>query len=479
MLYFPASTGWQLANVTIGAMKFSVTLLVSCLSLSLTRPATAQNTQLDPTFQPPQILAGAGSGTVYDVVQQADGKYVIGGAFNTINGVRARNLARLNADGSLDVAFTAACQANGAVYSLALQPNGQVLAAGAFDSLAGASRRSVGRLLPAGTLDAGFNAGLTSSYASEQVGLLPGGDVLMLVPQSGSATTLDGLRRLNGQTGLPDPTFQQAVSALCFAVQSDGKIVTGGGNASYVLMHLLARLLPTGSLDPGFTPLTTYFTSTTAQLEVDANDNIYRLGTWNSNVGRGLSGPGIGQNDWGTLQAQVFRRQPNGRFLVAGSPATLGSPLTTRLLPTGQQDASYQATNGPRSVLAGDRVLRFLVQPNGALMLAGSFTQAGTTPVHGLVRMLDASVLAKATAQNEIGTVVWPVPSTTEVYVALAAQAQQVQLLDAVGRVVLSQPAAAGGKSLTLNIAALPMGVYALRVQYAQGGTVVRRVVRQ
>jgi len=473
-------------------MKPSITLLLGCLSLGFMQPSAAQNTQLDPTFQPPAILNGTSSGTVHDVVQQADGKYVIGGVFRTINGVRARNLARLNIDGSLDAAFTAACQANGAVYSLALQPNGQVLAAGAFDSLAGASRRAVGRLLPTGALDATFDANLPApaapaSLAVSQVALLPGGNVLVLSPSapsygsSGGVTPPTGLRQLSSTTGQPLPGWQAAIHALCFAVQSDGKVLTGGGGNSYILMHLLARLLPTGSLDPGFTPLTTYFTSTTAQLEVDANDNVYRLGTWNSNVGSGLSGPGIGQNDWGTLQAQVFRRQPNGRFLVAGTPAALGSPLTTRLLPSGQQDATYQAANGPRAVAASDQVLRFLVQPNGALMLAGSFTQAGTTPVHGLVRMLDGSVLSKANAQAEGGTSIWPVPAEAVVHVALAApaQPQQVQLLDGLGRVVLAQPVAAGSTSLTLNIAALPVGVYALRVQYAQGGAVVRRVVRQ
>lgn len=464
-------------------MKSLTLLLASSLSLALPQLAAAQNTRLDPAFQPPHILAGGSSGTVHDVVQQADGKYVIGGVFSTINGVRARNLARLNADGSLDAAFTAACPANGAVYSLALQPDGRVLAAGAFDSLAGAKRRSVGRLLPAGTLDAGFNAGFTGSAAVVQVGLLPGGDVLTLVPRGASQfpVVLNDLNRLNGQTGQPDPTFQQAVSALCFAVQSDGKILTGGGNASYALMHLLARLLPTGGLDPSFMPLTTYFTSATLQLEVDASDNVYRLGAWNSNVGAGLSGPGISQNGQGTLLALAFRRQPNGRFLVAISLGAPGSPLTTRLLANGQPDAGYQGTNGPRTVAASDRVLRVLVQPNGALMLAGTFTQAGTTPVHGLVRMLDSSVLATATVQQESGTAVWPVPSAAEVQVALAAlaQPQQVQLLDAVGRVVLAQPVAAGSTHLTLSLAALPVGVYALRVQYAQGGTVVRRVVRQ
>lgn len=462
-------------------MKLLSTLYLVGLGLTFARPAIAQTTQLDPSFQPPLILNGASTGTVHDVVQLPTGQYLIGGSFSTINGMRARNLARLNANGTLDATFTAACPANAPVYSLALQPDGRVLVGGAFDSLAAAPRRMVGRLLPSGLVDGSFDATLTGSGAVTQVAALPNGDVLALGPQGASSAVPGGLRRLSGQTGQPDPGFQAAVSALCFAVQADGKVLTGGGNGSYVLMHLLARLLPSGSLDPSFTPLTTYFTSATAQLEVDANDNVYRLGTWNSNTGAGLAGPGIGQNEWGSLLVQAFRRQPNGRWLVAGRTTGAGSPLTARLLPGGQRDASYQAGNGPLADAAGGQVMRLLVQPNGALLMAGSFTLAGTTPVHGLVRMLDAGVLATTNAQAENATAVWPVPTQATVHLALAAAAlpQQVELLDGLGRRVLTQPVAARSSTLTLDVAALPAGVYALRVHYAQGPPVVRRVVRQ
>lgn len=452
------------------------------LSSLLAHPATAQNTRLDPTFQLPVILNAASPGTVRDVVRQADGKYVIGGTFTSINGVRARNLARLNADGTLDAAFTANSAANRPVYSLALQPDGRILAGGQFDSLAGAPRTSVGRLLPTGALDAAFNAnqGPYLLPAIEQVALLPGDDVLALSPRSPSfGVPAAGLYRLSGLSGQVDGGFQQAVPALRFAVQSDGRILTGGGGGSYILMHLLARLLPNGSLDPSFAHATTYYTSTTLQLEVDARDNIYRLGAWSSNSGRGLSGPGITQNDWGTLSATGFRRQPNGRFLIGGLSASAGLPLTTRLLPDGLQDVSYLASAGPRASATGiGQVHRFLPQPDGAVMIAGNFTVAGTTPVHGLVRMLDTNVLTTRNELAEQGTAVWPVPASETVSVSLeaTAQPQKMELIDAVGRVVLTQEVASRAAVQAMQVAALPAGVYALRVSYAQGGPVVRRI---
>jgi len=50
-----------------------------------------------------------------------------------------------------------------------------------------------------------------------------------------------------------------------------------------------------------------------------------------------------------------------------------------------------------------------------------------------------------------------------------------VQLLDALGRVVLARPTPPA--TLSLPTAALPPGVYLLRVDYASGGPVTRRVV--
>src|SRR5207302_3498710 len=67
---------------------------------------------------------------------QSDGKIIIGGSFNLLrpNGTlvtATRNrLARLNADGTLDATFDP--NANGTVLSLALQADGKILVGGPF-----------------------------------------------------------------------------------------------------------------------------------------------------------------------------------------------------------------------------------------------------------------------------------------------------------------------------------------------------------
>ena len=90
------------------------------------------------------------NGTVRVVVVQPDGKILIGGDFTTLspNGgvaVTRNRIARLNPDGTLDTAFNP--NANGAVYSIAVQADGKILAGGHFtNSIGGQTRNYIARL---------------------------------------------------------------------------------------------------------------------------------------------------------------------------------------------------------------------------------------------------------------------------------------------------------------------------------------------
>ena len=75
------------------------------------------------------------NGTIRVVVVQPDGKILIGGDFTTLspNGgaaVTRNHIARLNPDGTLDTAFNP--NANGTVYSIAVQADGKILVGGVF-----------------------------------------------------------------------------------------------------------------------------------------------------------------------------------------------------------------------------------------------------------------------------------------------------------------------------------------------------------
>jgi uncharacterized delta-60 repeat protein len=87
------------------------------------------------------------NGGVSSIVMQADGRILVGGAFNGANSIggQARNrVARLDPDTGQADSFDP--NANDAVYSLALQADGKVLAGGLFTSIGGEPRNAFARL---------------------------------------------------------------------------------------------------------------------------------------------------------------------------------------------------------------------------------------------------------------------------------------------------------------------------------------------
>ena len=177
--------------------------------------------------------------------------------------------------------------------------------------------------------------------------------------------------------------------------------------------------------------------------------------------------------------------QADGRILASGclysgvSEAPLG-----RALAAGGADASFSLNFistpypiGNGLVLNNGRVEDLLLQPDGKLLVAGAFAEAGGVPHYGLARLLAAAPLATAAAAETAAFKVWPVPARGELHVEWPATrpARQVELLDVLGRTLQTQVADA--PTLTLPTAALPAGLYLLRVRYADGRAATRRVV--
>ncbi len=203
------------------------------------------NGAMDPSFN---IATGPDSG-VNVAVLQPDGKVLIGGAFETVRGVARRGIARLNADGTVDMTFTPGAgfidsqSGFGSVYQLALQPDGRVIAVGYFDRFNGVVRNRVARLNSNGTLDTTFNAGtgpMNEGYPAlfDRVTLQPDGKILL----SGGFQTFHGLPypglvRLRGDGSLDEsfhpgsPGLGGGVTALVLA--PDGNILAGGGFTSF------------------------------------------------------------------------------------------------------------------------------------------------------------------------------------------------------------------------------------------------------
>jgi uncharacterized delta-60 repeat protein len=188
---------------------------------------------------------------------QADGKVVVGGKFVKAFGQHHVGLVRMTTGGGLDTSFDIGNGPGAAVYAVAVQPDGKILAGGDFQKFNNQKAGHLVRLNPDGSFDAGFDIGTGAD-----------GDILFVLVQkdgkiliSGSFNNVNGMpcphiARLNADGSL-DASFH-APDGLrnelcCMAVQSDGKIVAGGNiTVNGMTQPVLVRFNPDGSLDKGF-----------------------------------------------------------------------------------------------------------------------------------------------------------------------------------------------------------------------------------
>ena len=183
--------------------------------------------RLDPAFQPSSGVNGEAS-LVFASAIQPDGKWIVAGEFDSVEGQARSRVARLNVNGSLDRTFDPGVGPNARVRGLALQPDGKLIMVGEFTSFGGTPRYRVARLNPNGSLDPAFNPGADGPVCS--VVLRPNGQILVggsFAELNGSAHS--GIGRLQTD-GTVDSHFNPSAPGVrAIAVQADGKILLGGG----------------------------------------------------------------------------------------------------------------------------------------------------------------------------------------------------------------------------------------------------------
>lgn len=99
---------------------------------------------LDTTFDP-----GAGSnGIIFTTALQSDGKVWVGGSFTTCDDEPHSRIARMNGDGSLDAEFGLDAGPNSGVWIIKVLPDGKIMMAGQFNTVDGMPMGHVARLMP-------------------------------------------------------------------------------------------------------------------------------------------------------------------------------------------------------------------------------------------------------------------------------------------------------------------------------------------
>jgi uncharacterized delta-60 repeat protein len=200
--------------------------------------------------------------SVNQIVPLPGGQALMIGDFTTVNGAAAPQIARLNADGSLDGSFAMAPEIQvSRIYAAAVQADGRILVGGQLTHYgADASRNYLFRLNANGSWDTTFNAGgfvysPPASYglndAVRAIAVLPDGKILV----GGDFTQpRNRIARLNAD-GSADATFDPGTGAdgtvTHIVRQASGHVIVGGAFTTMngVAKAGIARLAATGTLD--------------------------------------------------------------------------------------------------------------------------------------------------------------------------------------------------------------------------------------
>ena len=405
---------------------------VLCVVLGMAATAHAQAVD---AFNP------AADSYVYSMAIQKDGKVVVGGDFDHFgcaagcgpSSIARSRIARLNADGSVDLSFDPG--ANGPVFAIAIQPDGRIIIGGRFQTVGGGGtgstpRNRIARLNPDGSVDQTFNPGVNVNNSVLALALQADGKIL--VGGEFYAGLGGGVRyffgRLNADGSL-DAAFAPGVdgSVYTIAVQGDGKILLGGlfthagGEFGDTERNRIARFNPDGSLDLTFNPGAD---NRVEVIAVQADGKILVGGIFDGlgggtgttprfNIGR-INPDGIVDQDFipgadGTVY--TFAPQADGRILVGGAFTMLGGGGTGA---TPRQNIGRLNADGsidPFNPGAEEDVRALAIQIDGNVLAAGTFSGlgngTGTTSRSYIGRLLNDPALQSLTVADGGNTVTW------------------------------------------------------------------------
>ncbi|MBK7705279.1 MAG: VCBS repeat-containing protein [Acidobacteria bacterium] len=197
---------------------------------------------LDSTFP-----SFANIGTVAKIVIQTDNKILVGGS----NGV-----VRINPDGTRDNTFNVSASS---VNDIVLRSDGKAIIVGGFTSVNGVTRNRVARLNSDGTLDTTFNPGTGPNNFVFAAGQQPNSNGVVI---AGSFVTVGGISRnfvaRLSDDGTLDQLFDPGSGAggqiSCLKILPNNKILIGGvfNSVGGVPRKKIARLLENGSVDLSF-----------------------------------------------------------------------------------------------------------------------------------------------------------------------------------------------------------------------------------
>ncbi|MCY7345041.1 MAG: carboxypeptidase regulatory-like domain-containing protein, partial [Pyrinomonadaceae bacterium] len=348
--------------------------------------------------------------SVLSIAVQPDGKILAGGTFITLspNGgatVTRNRIARFERDGRLDQTLNLSTVGS-SVVATAIQPDGKIIIGGGFTSVLGTPRNNIARLNTDGTLDLGFDPNANSGVSV--IAVQTDGKILA----GGGFTTIGGqprnnIARLDATTGLAD-SFNPNPNNFVFsiAVQSDGKILAGGffTNIGGQSRSLFARLSnDTAALS------TLTVTKTTVTLTRNGSAAQFSRVTFEQSTDNGATYTLLGSATNSFAAPAGDAKGDNG--FAPSAPQVAGYTLTGLNLPSGQNiliraRGFYRTGYQNGSETTEDKVqTAFLLAPTAANIAIGGrvFAGKGRGLSNAFVVLTDMNGASRTAATNSFG----------------------------------------------------------------------------
>ncbi len=356
---------------------------------------------------------------VYAIAEQPDGKILVGGFFSSFQGASHYNLVRLNPDSTIDPSFDVNFGTYGSVRALHVQPDGKILITGNIQAVNGVARGRIARLNANGTLDPSFDPG---TGANSTIYSVTRDSATGSIYVGGAFTIFNGSTRPRvaklSSTGAVDPIFNSSgdgANDIVYAVtppDGAGNIVIAGSFFVYnsFTIRRIARIsATTGQRDTSFIlPPTTGFNGTVRAVALAPDGKYYAGGlfsTYNnqprSSVARlnnngSLDTTFVGPNISTIVYTLALQ---HGKVLVGGFLGTPASQIV-RLTSSGALDSTFDPGTGvsispANPYAASPTVSAVAVQSDNRVLLGGIFNDYNGVPRVCLARL--TAILAVST----------------------------------------------------------------------------------
>lgn len=328
----------------------------------------------------------------------AQGKILIGGAFNGFNGFNSKGVVRLNTDGIIDPTLDLGVGLNDAVKTLAIQPNHKIILGGDFTTFQYTPAYGILRINPDGSIDETFQSpGLFKPV--EQVNVLMDSSIVFLGSNS-YQPLYQGFVRLNsngtidtatagGETGSPTSNNFSKFKTL-----ASGKLIVIGQFNAFQGKYRggIAVLDSVFNLDASFGPKPGFSSSDVQKTLVQPDGKIYvgkklnyetDVNLYNDVFVKGL----VRIYPDGTLDTTfhitdslfvsvgAMAQQVDGKIIVAGMTKWFdgnyisGFGNLARFNPDGSLDPTFITYN-----FGAFSLNEVLIQSDGKIVLLGKFT---------------------------------------------------------------------------------------------------------